>query len=698
MLPFVAPIFLGAFLLFQVQPLIARCILPWFGGTPSVWTTCMLFFQVLLLVGYALSHLLASRLSGRNQAVALTLLLGLSACALAVTALRWGTPLLPDASWKPPDSSLPVLRILAILAASVGLPYTVLSTTSPLLQSWFARCRVQASPYRLYAVSNAGSLLALLSYPFLIEPALGLRHQAIAWGTLYILYSLSYAACAMRLLQAPNAASASWQAASVGAEPAVLPSAAVRALWVALPALASVMLLAATNQMCQEVAVIPFLWVVPLSLYLLSFIICFDHERWYQRPLFVVLLMGGVVLALMMVPRTENLSLKLQIGGYCLVLFLCCMVCHGELAALKPAPRYLTGFYLGIAAGGALGGVLVALVAPVVFSGYWELQLGLLLCWITAVGVGLRYRKQWPLLVQCLVVGAAVASLGGIVGPGLDSLRGHSGDLLRARNFYGVLRVTEDEPTDPLKHRHTLLHGRTIHGYQFTSPLRSQLPTSYFGVDSGIGLAILNHPRRQLGQPLRIGIIGLGTGTLATYGRPGDFIRFYDINPAVRHIALESGLFTYVAHSPAQVEVVMGDGRISLERELAAGRNEYDVFALDAFSSDSIPAHLLTREAFELYLAHLRDGNAIVAVHVSNRALDLRPVVWEAARHFGLACALISSTGKESLTYHADWMLLTYNQAFLRLPAIASATSAMDDLPEVGLWTDDYHNLFRILK
>ncbi len=707
MVRYAAPVFLGAFLLFQVQPLIARYILPWFGGTPSVWTTCMLFFQVLLVLGYAYAHFLISRVGPRAQVAAHIGLLAVSILVLVVMTWAWGTPITPSMSWKPPDSTTPIARILLLLTVAVGLPYLVLATTSPLLQAWFSRTNPGVSPYRLYTLSNAGSLLALVSYPFVFEPALAQRAQAVGWAGGYVVFCLVCAYCAARVWQTAPATAAATAGAGAIATDEPAPTLGRRALWLGLPALASVLLLAVTNQLCQEVAVIPFLWVVPLSLYLISFIICFDNERWYQRGIWVPLMVVAIPVLMAILRKSDDVDIRLAIAVYSLVLFVCCMVCHGELVALKPSPRHLTAFYLAVSVGGALGGIVVGIIAPLVAHGFWELHLGLYAAWVVGVVVIDRNPETWPskLLVRVAIVIMALSLTLPLIPRWKSGSGGGTGyhNLAVSRNFYGILRVVAESATDPNYNKHTLVHGRTIHGYQFQGQKERWLATTYYGTGSGVGLALLNHPRRVSLRPqdraLRIGAVGLGVGTIATYGRPGDYLRFYEINPQVAAYARDSGYFTYVTGSGARVDIALGDGRISLERELQRGSQQYDLMVLDAFSSDAIPAHLLTREAFELYLGHLRDPDGVLAVHVTNKALKLRPVVWKLADHFGLSTALIESgTDEREVTLDAEWMLLTRDPRFVRLPAIAAAASPRDPPSAIPLWTDDFHNLFQILK
>jgi hypothetical protein len=699
------PIFLGAFLLFQVQPIIARCILPWFGGSPSVWTTCMLFFQVLLLVGYAYSHLIIDRLRPRGQAIVHTLLIGLSLAALAAMSVAWGRPILPPEGWKPDSISRPVLRIIGILSTTVGLPYLVLATTSPLLQAWFSLGRPKVSPYRLYTVSNIGSVLALLSYPFLVEPLLALRAQSWVWGAGYALFSLGAIGCVLDAwrLRAKGAGDAARGQKPADSSP---PGRRRKLLWVGLPALACVLFLAMTNDLCSEVAVIPFLWILPLTIYLLSFIICFYSERWYQRRFYTLALIVAVAATLLIIPRTVSMNARLQIAIYSVTLFICCMVCHGELAALKPAPRHLTAFYLAVAAGGALGGILVGIVAPVVFNRYWELELGLALSWALGLGVLWSYRRIWSDWVPRLVSVASVLVVAAIlVMYYVPDPRGQSRQVDVSRNFYGALLVEEQFEKNPQYHRRIMVSGLTIHGIQYVSPARRREPTSYYGTESGVGLALRTYPRKErpgggdgiVADRLRVGITGLGAGTLATYGQRGDVYRFYEINPDVIRLARDSGLFTYLSDSEASVEVVPGDARMSMERELRDGSQSFDVLVLDAFSGDAIPAHLLTREAFEIYLRQLKPGG-MMAINVSNRVLDLKPVLWRLAGAMNLSALLVQARGDKITTSSSEWMLLTRDRSLLNRPEIARAGSARSGPMSAGIWTDDYHPLLALLK
>lgn len=695
-------VFLSAFLLFQVEPLIAKYILPWFGGTTAVWSTSLLFFQALLTGGYAYAYWLNGHRRGRREARIHLVLLGASAVVLLAAGLVWRSPIMPDASWKPTDVSFPALDVLRVLAVSVGLPYFVLSTNSPLMQSWFSRDQPGRSPYRLYALSNVGSLLALVTYPVLVEPVFTLSQQGWFWSIGYLVFAGFAGAAALRILRsrADLGTMAASPATPEPGEPDLPPSRSRRLLWVLLPACASVLLLAITSQMTQQIAVIPFLWILPLTVYLLSFILCFESDRWYSRALFTLafFVVSGIVVFVM--AAGPNLNLIDQIAIYALLLFVCCMICQGELARLRPHPRHLTSFYLLMSIGGAVGGLVVSLLAPVVFKGFWELPLGLILCaallfavtWMDRRRTSLR-QMEWTtsLLLGAMVLLAAVLALY-VKASVVDSLEAD-------RNFYGVLQVNEFGGNDPERHGFVLVHGATSHGAQFTASDKRGLPTTYYTEKSGIGLALLNEPKRP--GPLRIGVLGLGIGILAAYTQPGDVIRFYEINPDVIRLAEgQGGFFTYLKDTRGQVEIVPGDARISLEQELAAGaRQRFDLLVLDTFNGDSLPVHLLTREAFELYLQHLQpDG--ILAVHISNNYLDLRPVVYSLADEFQMGSAVIQTPADGDRASLSIWVLATRDKAFLQLPAIASRTLARppEETNGIRLWTDDYSNLFQILR
>ncbi|MCX7609915.1 MAG: hypothetical protein N2049_11965 [Anaerolineales bacterium] len=695
MVYFLLSIFLSAFLIFQVQPMIAKYILPWFGGASAVWSTVQMFFQVLLTGGYAYAAWIARPGQGRER-LHLALLF-LSFLAMVVLGVIWRSPVTPDSAWKPAPDAPPVWEILKVLAVSVGLPYFLLASNSPLMQAWFHRLFPERTAYRLYAVSNIGSLVGLVAYPFLIEPTLTLPQQGWVWSVLYITYAGLASWGAIRSLRAGSTAQPASTALGLQGTEAISWRRAL--LWVALAATASVLLLAVTSHMTQEVAVIPFLWVLPLSLYLLSFIVTFSGERWYSRPVFLVLLFVSMILAEWVRGRVDIFPTLGQIGVYALLLFSAAMLCHGELYRLRPAPARLTTFYLLVSIGGALGGIFVTFVAPLAFRGYWELPLGLVSVWALLLLIGFRSWPFWPrwrfilegtLVLSALIV--AVIRTGGVIRSDVTD------SLWLGRNFYGVTRVKSLGADGWPSQRYALVHGVTIHGFQYARGDKRHQPTAYFSETSGVGLAILNHPARA--KQMRVGVLGLGIGTLAVYGQPGDVYRFYEINPQIIDLAWgEGGYFSYLRDSQAKIEVVLGDARLSLERELALGKPQaYHVLIMDVFSSDSIPVHLLNRESFALYLQHLApDG--ILAVHISNRHLDLLPVVWLLSDYYGLERVVIRSSGDYEQRFPSLWVLLSLDPNLLAHPEIASrAANMVGYAPSLRLWTDDYSNLIQILK
>jgi hypothetical protein len=695
-------VFLSAFLLFQVQPLIAKFILPWFGGNLGVWTTCMLFFQVVLLGGYSYAHLVVSKLPGRGQMVTHLVLLFVSLLFL---------PIIPDEAWKSAaGEDAPIVQILALLAATIGLPYFLLSSTVPLLQEVFRR-RAGHTSYRLYSLSNLGSLLALLSYPFVFEPQLKLHTQVAAWSAGYVVFALLCGWCAVGFVRSPRAVETVTEAepAETATSTHKKPTWGDVLLWLALAACGSSMLLATTNQLCQEVCSIPFLWVVPLSIYLITFIICFDHERWYNPSVFLALLAVSLAAAVYAQVQGEFLGPWVQLAIYSSVLWVTCMVCHGELVRARPKPEYATWFYLIVSAGGALGGVLVGVVAPLVLRDFWEYRIALGASLALAAISSQRglpspsnatRSSDWSLLYLGGTLGLTAAGIwaGWSLMFADSSTDPKTGERVieTTRNFYGVLRVKDVRGIGGWQ---ALWHGQTRHGWQFIEHNKRRLPTAYYGHPSGVGIAIDHHPRRSAGDhSLRIGVVGLGCGTIAALGRSGDYFCFYEINPQVVRICDE--YFTFRKDSQARSEVVLGDARIRMEQQLADRKpQQFDVLAIDAFTSDAIPMHLLTRECVEVYRRHLKpDG--VLCLHLSNRLLDLTGVARGIAADAGCKCVRIDSDRNPDLGLSlASWVLMTTNLDFLDAPDVRNATKPWnDDDPPPIVWSDDYASLWQALK
>jgi hypothetical protein len=643
----------SSLLLFSIQPVITKAILPAFGGSAGIWVTAMLFFQIVLLLGYLYAWGI-THLAPKAQSLIHAALLILSLAVL---------PVKPHLEWVLPGGQSPVLSILLVLLASVGFPYFLLSSTSPLLQSWYSASYTAAFPWRLFALSNFASVIALLAYPVLIEPNSRGSQQLSWWSMGYAVLVAAACIAAMLHLSSLSSTLIADRSQSSTEEPDNRP-----VLWVALAACASALWLAVANHLSQEVAPVPFLWVLPLSIYLFSFILCFESDReWYRPALFrwllpVAWIGGGYSIAAVQ-------GLKWEISGFSLALFVWCMFCHGELARSKPRRRQdLTFFYLMLALGGALGGLFVAVAAPNLFSTYLELPIGIAASVLLAMPLiyGLRSKKR---LIRMGVIACAAFVL--------PTMLRDYGDVLHLRNFYGASRVTDDGSGD-LAFR-SLYNGRTLHGVEFLSAKKSLLPTAYYGPESGAGrvLSVAGTTARQ------VGVVGLGVGTLAAYGRPGDSFRFYEINPAVIQIASRN--FHFLDGSPAHTEVILGDGRLALEKESSAS---FNVLVLDAFSDDSIPVHLMTKEAFGVYFRLLRGNGGVLAIHLTNRNVDLDAVVDALAASFQKRVTHIHSQADPAQhILDADWALI----------------SGHDDSPPANaqahrLWTDDYSNLFQVLK
>jgi SAM-dependent methyltransferase len=664
-------IFLGAFLLFLVQPIIAKQILPWFGGSAAVWTTCMVFFQVALLTGYAYADLTTRRLTPKRQ---IALHIALLAASLVVL------PITPNVAWKPLGDENPSWRILGLLTLTIGVPYFLLSTTSPLLQAWFARRFHHAVPYRLFALSNLASLLALLAYPFLIEPWVPTRAQSVAWSLGYGLFVLLCGCAAIASAPGAVATIVGGPGQADAASGDVPPPGTRRLAWLTLPAMASFLLLAVTNHICQNIASLPFLWILPLSLYLGTFILCFDHPRWYRRSLFLPL---AAIALPPMAWYSDSLVLKLVVPMYLVGLFLCCMVCHGELAQLKPAPRDLTTYYLMISLGGAVGGLLVGLGAPYLLTGYFEMVIGLVACALLLLSRIVR-TSWWAIAAMAAVVGATAWGAGKSVEDQLSASR------VMLRNFYSVLRTSDSAAPAPFR---SMVHGGIMHGGQLLAPEMQFRPSSYFGPTSGYGRLFASLPDR----PRRVGVVGLGAGSMLAHARTGDVFRFYELNPQVLDLAQRE--FTFLSDSPAAVEVVLGDGRLSLEREPG---QQFDVLAMDAFSGDSIPMHLLTREAMAIYMRHLKPGG-VLAFQATNRFVDIGPVVASLAQEHGLTAVLISDSpqhteGPDYWLSSTDQILVTANRALLEAEEFRGVGKLLVAPLGFRIWTDDYNNLWHILK
>ena len=698
---YAAAIFLSSSLLFLIEPMAGKRLLPLLGGSAAVWTTCLVFFQSALLLGYVCAHWIATRLRPRSQALAYGFLLVLSLVQIALNLNPH-----PHAS-----TARPIASVLVVLAGLIGVPFLVLSATSSLLQAWYARgpanpdeaglAEAARPPYRLFAVSNFGSLLALLIYPILIEPNFSLRTQTLAWAIGFVVFcivcaaiSLGARSAAVVVAESSSAARAGHNGNSLSSAPTLppegaaqtadkLPTAGDRIFWLLLASGGALLLSAVTSHLSQNIAAIPLLWILPLTIYLLTFVIAFNgklYRRWLIVPLVAAALSG---VGYMSANMDADIPLSTSIPSFCGMLFIACLFCHGELYRLRPAPRYTTQYYLLIAAGGALGSMFVGVCAPYVFRGNYEMAWSLVYTAALATMVMRKNHWSWRLFWPAVTAGMVVVVV-------LQVRVYRQNTIVQVRSFYGSMRVLQETSPDVGMYR-TLVHGTIQHGTQyFGSDDDRTSPTTYYVHASGVGLA-LDFCCKD--RPRRVAVVGLGAGTLAAYGKPGDVFRFYEIDPRVETIA--KNVFTYLRESKAKIELVEGDARLSMEAEPA---QKYDVIAVDAFSGDAIPVHLLTAEALQLYQRHLRAGG-ILAFHISNSFLDLGPVVAQEAEHAGLPAVMVSSPEDEYTGgYAADWVLITANHEFLALPKVREASEKIEPKPGLRLWTDDYSSLWPIIK
>jgi hypothetical protein len=683
-------VFLGAFLLFLVEPMAAKQLLPTLGGSSAVWLTCLVFFQVTLLLGYLYAHWLT-----RDGTPGWRRNLYLASLAIVV-ALLVAQRLSPANLSQRPDCPVahPVATIFAALTLTIGLPFLLLGATSPLLQLWFLRTEGGSIPYRLFALSNVGSLLALIAYPFVVEPNLSLKLQRAFWSLGFLLYAVL---CTILARQTTSVATAVAQGSSEQEESTIPRTrAATKWLWFLLPMSAAMQLSAVTAHLTVNIAAIPLLWMLPLAVYLLTFILAFEFPNFYRRGIVVRLLVVMLASLGYAISKTDvSLPIGVAILFFLVECFLAGFFCHAEAYALRPQrPSETTVFYLLIAAGGAAGTFFIGIASPLIFSANYDLAISFLVTAVVAIAV--TWHDGWP--QRLLWTTASVLLF-------IFAIMLHAAytrdAMLEVRNFYGTLRVkqTTTPQADPER---MLLNGTIQHGTQIFGNGLTRTPTTYYTVDSGIGLALRfccnagssdSARGNDVDRSRNIGVIGLGAGTLAAYGHPGDRIRFYEINPLVQPIA--QNLFTYLRDSPAQITFAEGDARTSLARE--APQN-FDVLAVDAFSGDAIPLHLLTIEAITLYKKHLApDG--IVAFHASNQYLNLAPEIAQLAIAANMQSRLIESPGDESTgAYRSTWVLLTNSPTFFDRPEVAPAATETPTTPRLRPWTDDYSSLLPILQ
>lgn len=667
---FVAAVFLGAFLLFLVEPIAAKQLLPVLGGSAAVWITCLVFFQTALLCAYLYAHWMAKRPRW-------VVYFGLLAAGLG-SAVFWCVRSLGAGG----GSGHPILTVFGVLGSTIGIPFLILGTTSPLMQVWWARLHGSGIPYRLFALSNLASLLALALYPTVIEPHLTLRAQRIAWCCGFAVFAV---VCGMLARWARSSMNTPEEVRAMKpAEEGAAAGFAQKILWVLLPMGASMQLSAVTSYLTANVAAIPLLWILPLAVYLLTIILAFEYPRLLPRSVvarFLIVMLAGLGYAFS--KQDVDWPLRISIGFFLIEAFASCLFCHAEAYRLRPRrASESTTFYLLFAAGGALGSFIIGIAFPLMFR--FNLDLVITCCFTALLALSVTWEDGWSsrLLwgVATAIMAVQVFWINTVV---------HRSTLVAVRNFYGALRVkqTFGIPGATLR---TLTNGNVEHGTQiFGTDQQRHTPTTYYAEDSGVGLAL----RFCCGTgPRKIGVIGLGAGTIAAYGRPGDRIQFYEINPAVEPIA--RNVFTYIRDSGAQVSVIGGDARTSLANEAPQG---FNVLVVDAFSGDAIPLHLLTTQALALYRRHLAPGG-IIAFHISNRHVDLEPPISELAASAGMEARHVYTLAREPVgEYTATWMLVTDNAAFFQQPELVAHAFYPETLPGMRPWTDDFSSLLPVL-
>jgi SAM-dependent methyltransferase len=660
-------VFLAAFLLFLVEPMAAKQLLPQLGGSAAVWITCLVFFQTALLIGYLYAHWLAGRANAAGHVVALALAMA-SAATWAVVPISFG------------GAQHPIVTVFGVLSLAIGLPFIALAATSPLLQAWWAQSHSSAVPYRLYALSNLASLLALAAYPSILEPYLTLRAQRTAWAGGFVVFAILSALLRLRMRRRfvfqPNAIPSDAAAATRF----------TRLLWLVLPLAASMQLSAVTEHLTANIAAIPLLWILPLAVYLITLILAFQQPRFLKRGILVrvlVLMLGSI--AYMLTQTSFDWPLWLTIAFYLLELFVACLFCHCEAVHLRPGrASESTLFYLLFAGGGALGSFLIGIISPLLFRYNYDLPITFLIT--AAVALAALWRVNWS---QRLLWSAATAAMLAVTI--MFAVASRRKNIVAVRNFYGSLRVTQDYSTFPGATLRTLLNGTIQHGTQIfgTDELRRS-PRSYYAADSGVGLALRFCCE---GHAKNVGAIGLGAGSIAAYGHPGDRFRFYEINPA--DVPIARNVFTYMRDSGSTIEIVEGDARNSLTHEPP---QHFDVLVVDAFSGDAIPLHLLTKEALALYRRHLAPGG-IIAFHISNQHVDLEGPIAALVASAGMQARHVHSLADESRgEFNATWILVTDNTSFFQQSELVARAFQLDVKPGARLWTDDYSALLPVLR
>ena len=687
---FLSLIFVGAFLLFQVQPLIAKVILPYYGGGAAVWTACLLFFQAFLLLGYFYAHKLSKIKVVKTQFLLHTTLLLASLLVLPIglsQSISSENNLLTES---------PLASILIQLVLAVGFPYFLLASTGPLVQRWLTFVDKERLPYKLYSLSNFASLLALLSFPFVFEPLLTSANQSLLWSVIYAIYVMLFILVMKRVygqLSSPEL-DVVMMTSELNNNDSI--SKVYLALWAGLSGLGVILLVSTTNAMTQNIPPVPFLWILPLCLYLLTFIISFHSPKWYVRSYWLALFSLTAVLAIFMFFIGSQFDIISQLVIYSCILFTACMICHGELARLKPGANGLTLFYLVLSLGGFLGSAFVAFVAQNIFDQFLEFPLAVLMlfllfacsCWV------LRCQNKWllPLSLTAFVLLSVLFVY-------FNQLF-IKNDIHSERNFYGILSVKDIKVGNEVERR--LIDGSTSHGTQSQQESKRYTPLSYYRKETGVALAFaqMRHYKQltlKSASSVNVGFVGLGAGTLAAYGKKGDNFTFYELNPAV--IEAATSYFTYLDDSAAEINLLLGDARVSLTQEtVGEARPLFDLLVVDAFSGDSIPQHLLTQEAIALYLKNMSDYGVIV-IHVSNSHLNLLPLMRGLAADKQMAIRYFHTSAQQAHEHDTQWVWLSKNEQLMNEILVRAYQSEWpDDEANKVLWTDSHSSLMSVLK
>ncbi|PYQ84773.1 MAG: hypothetical protein DMG03_10145 [Acidobacteria bacterium] len=721
---FAMTVFTSAALLFIVEPMIAKMMLPLLGGSPAVWNTCMVFYQLVLLAAYVYAHMLSRIFTKRRQVIIHTALVGLSIAALPV--------ILPSGMTPPADRS-PIPWLLLVLARTAAVPLFVVSSTSPLLQRWIASGG-RTNPYALYAASNAGSMLALVAYPALLEPFLTLHQQSATWTTAYVGFGLLSLACAAWAWLSWGFGKGQLYPVDETAVAEAPPPTATLVRWIVLAAVPSSLMLGVTTFLTTDIAAIPLLWILPLGLYLLTLVLVFMERSILPHALMDRLLPILVVPIVSLIIFDSRMPPALQIVLHVATFFVATMVCHGELARNKPQPAYLTTFYVCLATGGSLGGLFNAVIAPVAFKTVLEYPLAVVIACLfrpAASSSVSRWTRFMDLLLPVLLGAGAAAmmfafhgadskTVAGVlmvfVAPGVvlfgfrrrplrfaaavaalmiassTFMSANEHVVFRSRSFFSVHRVTVDSKIGQRR----FVHGGIVHGMQSTNPALRREPTAYFHRSGPAGQIFASVQRKP---QLRVGIVGLGIGTLAAYSRAGEDWTFFEIDPGVVEIARDPHYFTYLSDSPAHVDVVLGDARLKLAD---TSDRRFDLLVLDAFSSDAIPMHLLTGEALDLYARKLSE-TGVLMFHISSRYVELKQVLADAGMTHGLVCferddLKLTEGDIANGKFASRWLVMVRGGE--QMKELANDTRWEHVLPRAGrpIWTDDFSNLLSVFK